>query len=183
MFSPRFPDKSRLDFHARCRPYLIAIGSSVYWHWSFFKSPIKRLQIVIISVRLRCPFQGVVKDRIWRSSIPLLSDNISSIEWMSTKAPSCPLFDRKDRTGHCPCPLLECSVLSWSHDLKTNVLKVPVSGLRNTLGTSKSFLTEETLKIIEENRRATLEERTGTGTRDGLHDVLNKRPHCALSAM
>ena len=46
-------------------------------------------------------------------------------------------------------------------DLRTKVLKVWESCLRDTPGTSKSFLTKETLNIIEESRRARLEGRTG----------------------
>ena len=47
----------------------------------------------------------------------------------------------------------------WT-DFKTKVLKVSESCLRDTTGTSKSFLTKATLNIIEESRRARLEEET-----------------------
>ena len=45
---------------------------------------------------------------------------------------------------------------TWA-DFKTKVLKVSESCLRDTSGTSKSFLTEETLIIIEDSRRPKLE--------------------------
>ena len=48
----------------------------------------------------------------------------------------------------------------WT-DFKTKVLKVSESCLRDTPGTSNSFLTKETLNIIEESRRARLEGRSG----------------------
>ena len=44
----------------------------------------------------------------------------------------------------------------WS-DFKIQFLKMSESCLRDTPGTSKSFLTKETLNIIEESRRARLE--------------------------
>ena len=49
---------------------------------------------------------------------------------------------------------------NWT-DLQTKVLKVSESCLRHTSGTSKSFLTKETLNTIEESRRARIEKRTG----------------------
>ena len=48
----------------------------------------------------------------------------------------------------------------WT-DFKTKVLEVSESCLRDISGTSKSFLTKETLNTIEESRRARLERRTG----------------------
>ena len=48
----------------------------------------------------------------------------------------------------------------WT-DFKTKVLEVPVVCPRGTTGTSKSFLTKETLNIIEGRRRARLEGKNG----------------------
>ena len=48
----------------------------------------------------------------------------------------------------------------WT-DFETEVLKVSDSCLRVISGTSKSFLTKETLNTIEESREARLERRTG----------------------
>ena len=47
----------------------------------------------------------------------------------------------------------------WT-DFKTEVLKASECCLRDTPGTSNSFLTKETLNIIEKSRRARLEGRT-----------------------
>ena len=46
-------------------------------------------------------------------------------------------------------------------DFKSKDLKVSKCCLPDTPGTSKSFLTKETLNIIKESRRARLEVRTG----------------------
>ena len=48
----------------------------------------------------------------------------------------------------------------WN-DFKTKVLKVSKCCLRDTRRTFKSFLTKETLNIVEENRRARFEGSTG----------------------
>ena len=48
-----------------------------------------------------------------------------------------------------------------SIDFKTKVLKVSEGCLQDIPGTSKSFLAKETLYIIEEIRRARLEEKIG----------------------